>query len=96
MTEYKIFGTKTMTWVKDGKVSVMEHIHPAVSGYGSYGVIYKDLKEAEKDLEHCKLDMEFWTKCHNRNAEKDTKYGVLIRWSNIHLESREVSEWEVV
>lgn len=95
MTEYRIVGTKTMEH-KNGKVDVVKNIHPAVSGYGSYNVKYQDLETAERDLESAKIDLAFWTKCHNRNAEKDEKYGVIIHWTNLHLESREVSEWEEV
>ncbi len=96
MREYRIVGTKHMRHNSDGHESISMNIHPAISGYGSYNVTYQDRKIAESELEHCKLDIEFWTKCHNRQAEKDPKYGVIISWTDIHLESREVTEWEEV
>ena len=96
MTEYKIRGTKNMEFLSDGHRAVTENVPPIMSGYGSYSTTYNNLETASKELEACKKDIEDWCERHNANAVKDKKYGVIIHWTNIHLVSREVSEWEEV
>ena len=93
--EYRIVGDKTMEF-SDGRKEMKERLHPAISGYGSYNLTYTDLNIAKKELEQAKKDLEDWTAKHNANAIKDKKYGVIIHWTDLHLESREVSEWEEV
>lgn len=92
--EYRIVGTKNMKH-KNGKIDVIENIHPYVMRYCEYRTYYKDLSEAKRDCQEAQEKIAEWEKKHNMNAIDD-KYGVEVHWTDIHIESREVSDWEEV
>ena len=96
MTEYRIMGTKKLRFLRDGRVEVIQNTRIGLAGYGSYNVTYNDIETAQKELQAAINDIEDWTKRHNKEAENDTKYGAIVTRSDLHLESREVTDWEVV
>jgi hypothetical protein len=51
--------------------------------------------QAKADLAIVEDDIAKWVVKHNKESAND-KYGVEIHWTDVHIESREVTEWEEV
>lgn len=97
MREYKIVGTKKIHHNIDGKDTCNENITPIAFGSDAFNFskIYDNLEDATEDLRYAKRTIHDWQERHNPKAVDD-KYGVIIHWTNLHLESREVTEWEAI
>ena len=96
MREFRIVATKYEHHNLNGKEYRIERISPRFSSsYDNYTRTYRTLEEAQDALDNCLEDAKKYEGEHNLRAAND-RYGVIIHYSAIRIESREVSDWEVM
>lgn len=97
MTEYRIVGTKNIHHNIDNKDT--QNVNIGVRTFDSEGIdftkIYNSLEDAEEDLRYAKRLIHDWQERHNAKCIND-EYGAIIKWTDLHIESREITEWEDV
>lgn len=92
--EFRIVATKYEHHNITGKEYYIDGVSVRTSSF-SYCTIFQDLEVAKRELEFCKKDLAKWEGKHNLEA-MDEKDGVIIHYSAVRIESREVSDWKEV
>lgn len=92
MKEYKIVATRELINPKTGEKKHMENVMVILnSKYNCFTAVYIDYEKAKKWLELAKKQAAEYENERNENLDA---YSYIVHYTDIRLQSREVTEWK--